>query len=145
MDVYEKMIANSINKIANKDIYFNSDEIMKSSDEITSKIVGEFVSWACTPTHITPISIARNCLKQFPTEWVSLKIKQTALESMDISDDWDYRRLLELSEIISLDLLNWAIKLNEKSDNLDILEAVDDFKERIQQKTNSDYTVICNS
>ena len=86
MDVYEKMIANSINKIANKDIYFNSDEIMKSSDEIVSKIVGEFVSWACTPTHITPISIARNCLKQFPAEWVSQMIGI-------IGDCWNYLKL----------------------------------------------------
>ena len=63
---------------------------------------------------------------------------------MDIADDRDYRCLLELSEIISLNLLKRAIKLGEKTDNLDILEAVDDFKERIQQK-NSDYTAICNS
>ena len=117
---------------------------MKNSDEIASKIVGEFVAWACMPTNITPTSIARDCLKQFPTEWVSSKIKQTALKSMDIADDRDYRCLLELAEIISLNLLKRAIKLGEKTDNLDILEAVDDFKERIQQK-NSDYTAICNS
>lgn len=134
MHTYEKMIADSINHIANKEIYFNADEIMKGSDEIAADIVSELVAWACTPTHILPISIARDCLKQFPIEWVSLKIKQTALKSIDITDDWDYRRLLELSEIISPDLLEWAIKLGEKSSNLDILEAADDFKERLQSK-----------
>ena len=137
MHAYEKMIADSINHIANKEIYFNADEIMKSSDEIAANIVSELVGWACKPTNILPISIARNCLKQFPVEWVSLRIKYIALKSIDITDDWDYRRLLELSEIISLDLLKWAITLGEKSNNFDILEAVDDFNERLQSKNKS--------
>lgn len=81
-----------------------------------------------------PITIARNCLKQFSIEWVSLKIKQTVFRFIDITDDWDYRRLLELCELISLDLLKWAIELNEKSTNSDIAEAVDDFNERLQAK-----------
>ena len=126
------MIADSINRIANKEIYFNADEIKNSSEEISSAIVGELVGWACKPQNIMPISIARDCLKQFPVEWVSSKMKQTALKSIDITDDWDYRRLLELSEMISLDLLKWAITLGEKSDNSDILEAADDYNERLQ-------------
>ena len=52
---------------------------------------------------------------------------------IDITDDWDYRRLLELCELISLDLLKWAIELNDKSTNPDIAEAVDDFNEILQQ------------
>lgn len=79
-----------------------------------------------------PITIARNCLEQFPVDWVSPKIKQTVFRYIDINDDWDYRRLLELCELISLDLLEWAIELNEKSTNPDIVEAVNDFKERSQ-------------
>ncbi|MGN1037538.1 MAG: hypothetical protein ACI4PX_07170, partial [Ruminococcus sp.] len=86
---------------------------------------------ACNPTNIMPITIARNCLKQFPIEWVSLKIKQTVFRFIDINDDWDYRRLLELCELISLDLLKWTIELNEKSTIHDIAEAVDDFNERL--------------
>lgn len=68
MHMYEKAIANSLNNIANKEIYFSVSDIMTLSDEITSEIVGELVSWACTPTNIMPITIGRNCLKQFPIE-----------------------------------------------------------------------------
>lgn len=132
MNIYEKNISGSINKIANKEIYFNTDEILKEPDIISTAIIGELVSWACTPTNISPISIARNCLKQFPIDWVSSKIKKTALGVININDDWDYRRFLELSEIISSDLLKWAIKLNEKSNNTDILDTVNDFNERLQ-------------
>lgn len=129
---YEKMIADDINQVANKEIYFKPDEIMREPDSIATGIIGKFVSWACRPTNIMPISIARNCLKQFPADWVSEKIKQTVFNSIDINDYWDYRRLLEITEIISADLLKWAITLGEKSDDFDIIEAVSDFKERIQ-------------
>ncbi|MDD6278833.1 MAG: hypothetical protein PUA81_03460 [Oscillospiraceae bacterium] len=133
MHAYEKAIADSLNSIANKEIYFSTSEIMALSEEIASEVVGELISWACQPTNVMPITIARNCLKQFPVEWVSPKIKQTVFRFVDITDDWDYRRLLELCELLSLDLLKWAIELNDKSTNPDIAEAVDDFNERLQQ------------
>ncbi|WP_295094956.1 hypothetical protein [Ruminococcus sp.] len=131
MHPYEEAIAESLNKTANKEIYFSVSEIMDLSDDTASEIVGELVSWACTPTSIMPITIGRNCLKQFPVEWVSPKIKQTVFRFINITDDWNYRRLLELCDLISTDLLKWAITLGEKSTNPDILEAVDDFNEYI--------------
>ena len=91
-------------------------------------------------TNIMPITIARDCLKQFPVEWVSPKIKQTVFHFIDITDDWDFRRLLELCDLISIDLLKWAITLGADSTNPDIIEAVDDFNEYIIRKSvlNSD-------
>ena len=70
-------------------------------------------------------------MKQFPVEWVSPKIKQTVFHFIDITDDWDFRRLLELCDLISIDLLKWAITLGADSTNPDIIEAVDDFNEYI--------------
>lgn len=132
MNVYEKRIADEINQIANKEIFFNANEIMREPDGLATEIIGKLVSWACKPTNITPITIARECLKQFPTDWISNEIKQTVLNSIDIGDYWEYRRLLELSEIISIDLLEWVITLGEGAKDLDIVEAVDDFNEILQ-------------
>ena len=131
MHPYEEAIAKSINKIANKEIYFSVYEIMALPDDTASEIVGELVSWACASTNIMPITLGRNCLKQFPVEWVSPKIKQTVFRFININDDWDYRRLLELCKLISTDLLKWAITLGANSTNPDIIEAVDDFNEYI--------------
>ncbi|MBQ7265327.1 MAG: hypothetical protein IJS61_04435 [Firmicutes bacterium] len=77
MHVYEKAIADSLNNIANKDIYSKPNEIMALPEKTSSEVVGELLSWACRPTNILPITIARDSLKQFPTEWVAPKIKQT--------------------------------------------------------------------
>lgn len=132
MNTYEKWIADSINKIANKEIFYNTDMIMRDSEEISANIVAELIGWACKPQNESSIRIARDCLKQFPIEWVSLRIKQTTIKSIDITDEWEYRRLLELCELISTDLLKWAIILGEKSTNPDIVEAVDDYNKLLQ-------------
>ena len=132
MNTYEKWIADSINKIANKEIFYTTDMIMRDSEEISANIVAELIGWACKPQNESSIRIARDCLKQFPIEWVSLRIKQTTIKSIDITDDWEYRRLLELCELISTDLLKWAIILGEKSTNPDIVEAVDDYNKLLQ-------------
>ena len=132
MQSYEKAIADSLNNAANKEVYFSISEIMALSEKTAAEVIGKLIFWACNPTNIMPITIARNCLEQFHVDWVSPKIKQTVFRYIDINDDWDYRRLLELCELISLDLLEWAIELNEKSTNPDIVEAVNDFKERSQ-------------
>ena len=132
MNTYEKWIADSINKIANKEIFYNTDMMMRDSEEISANIVAELIGWACKPQNESSIRIARDCLKQFPIEWVSLRIKQTTIKSIDITDEWEYRRLLELCELISTDLLKWAIILGEKSTNPDIVEAVDDYNKLLQ-------------
>ena len=41
MHPYEEAIAESLNKIANKEIYFSVSEIMDLSDEVASEIVGK--------------------------------------------------------------------------------------------------------
>ena len=84
MHPYEKAIANSLNNIANKEVYFSISEIMAPSEKTAAEVVGELVSWACDPTNIMPITIARNCLEQFPVDWVSPKIKQTVFRFMVI-------------------------------------------------------------
>ena len=127
MHPYEKTIAEKMNGIAGKDIYFDVDKIMSENDDVRTKIIGLLVESACCYTNVLPITIARDCLKQFPKDWVCEKIRQTVFDSINVNDYWDYRRLLELSKIISDDLLKWALSLGKDSDDIDIIEAVEDF------------------
>lgn len=128
MEVYEKAIADAVDSIAGRKIYFRPEDIMGLDDDTAERIVGEFLSWACRPQNELPISIGRKCLTAFPTDWVSEKIKKTADISIDITDDWEYRRLLELCDLISPQLLSWGISLGEGSTDPYIIETVEDFK-----------------
>ena len=71
MDSYEECIKNEINQIANKDIYFDIDAIMSVDNEVSERIIATLLSWACTSTNTSPITIARKCIIQLPVEWIS--------------------------------------------------------------------------
>ncbi len=131
MKSYEEVIRDKINQTAGKDIYFNVPAIMELSETTSDKIISELLGNACSATHIMWISTGRKCLTAFPTNWIVPKIKKLVFSSIDINDYWDYRRLLELSEMISEDLLIWALSLGEDSDDYDIAEAHDDFMQRL--------------
>lgn len=124
----EKCIATEINEYANQEIYDDINAIINTSDDIAMGIVGILTSWACKPQNYSSIIVARKRLLEFPTEWVEEKIKASATLLIDICDYWEYRRLLELLESISKDLFNWTVSLGENSSDLDICEAVNDFK-----------------
>ena len=107
------------------------DKILELSDNISSEIVIILLSYVCDSTHIAPITISRECLKQFPVDWITNKIMRLVFKAINIYDDWDYRRFLELSDLISKDLLEWAISISNHSNNSDIIEAATDFTERL--------------
>lgn len=86
MDSYEECIKNEINQIANKDIFFDIDAIMSADNEVSERIVATLLSWACTATNTSPITIERKCIIQFPVEWISSRIKTVAAQAIDCSD-----------------------------------------------------------
>lgn len=132
-NIYEKCIKDKINAAAGKEIYFKVNEMLELPDKISSAIVMILLDFACNPTHISLITIARNCLKQFPVDWLTDKIMKLVFKTVNIYDDWDYRRFLELSNMISDELLEWAISISYHSDNSDIIEAATDFAERLNK------------
>ncbi len=131
MHLYEEMIRDRLNQTAGKDIWFKIKEIMDLPETTVDAVVCELLGYACSSTNIMPITIGRECLQAFPSEFITEKIRKLALSAIDINDDWDYRRLLEVAELISEDLLIWALSLGEDSDDYDITEAHNDFKLRL--------------
>lgn len=128
MDTYEKGIRDYINNIAGCNVYFKPDEIIHLPKELSNQIVCYLLSCACCGQNELPIRIGRECLSSFPKEWICSKIQKLIFKSINIYDDWDYRRFLELSNMISDELLDWAISISNNSHNVDIIEAADDFK-----------------
>ncbi len=54
---------------------------------------------------------------------------KVAPAALDLNDYWDYRRLMEVSKMISDDLFRWAHEQGRGKDDPDVAEAYDDFKE----------------
>jgi len=129
MHNYELRIMTKINEIAGEPVYFDVDKIMNSSEQIYTQIISLLLSYACQSQNIAPIMLGRKLFPQFPCDWISARIKEVCLSALDINDDWDYRRLLELAGNISDELLQWVIGLAPMSSNAEVTEAADDFRE----------------
>lgn len=130
MNIYENAIKDKINRIAGFEIFFKPEEIICLPEALSDQIVCYLLSCACCGQNELPINISRKCLCDFPKDWICNKIQKLLFKSINIYDYWDYRRLLELSNMISDELLEWAISISNHSIDVDIIEAADDFKKQ---------------
>lgn len=126
MDVYKKSLSDEINNIAGKPVFFDADLITALDQETSDKIVGLLLSYACQSQNDRPITLGRTYLTMFSRGWISDRIMKVAPEVLDLNDYWDYRRLMEVSKMISDDLFRWAHELERDSSDPDVIEAYND-------------------
>ena len=72
--------------------------------------------------------MGRRKISEIPIEWLELNLVCTVKNYFDYSDDWNYRRLLEVVVESVPKLTEEILLLNENTDRQDILEIIDDFK-----------------
>ena len=133
-NVYENAVKERINAAAGQDIYFDVEKILKLPDNVSSEIVMILLSYGCEAQNELPITISRECLKQFPADWITEKIMRLVFKSINLYDEWEYRRFLEIAELISDDLLEWVISIAHYSKDPEIIEAASDFTERLNKQ-----------
>src|SRR5262249_52691036 len=88
------------------------------------------VQLACQPTNAGRIVAGRNQVLAMPRPWVLAHIERVASEALDLSDYWEYRRLLELAELLGPELVRRLVPLGLGSSDPDVREAAEDFAAR---------------
>lgn len=83
---------------------------------------------ACQPTSAHLIVEGRNKVLAFPREWTLENIESAAVNSLDLGDYWEFRRLLELAELLEEALLQRIVALGLASSDSEVLEAAQDFQ-----------------
>lgn len=83
---------------------------------------------ACQPQNASLIVVGRSRVLELPREWVLDHIEQVAMAALDLSDDWEYRRLLELAEMLDPGLLQRFVSLGLGNPDPDVHEVAEDFK-----------------
>lgn len=129
MDAYKKSLSDEINSIAGKHVFFDADLIMELDQDTSDKIVGLLLSYACQSQNDRSITLGRTYLTMFSIEWITGRIMKVAPAALDLNDYWDYRRLMEVSKMISDDLFRWVHEQGRGSDDPDVAEAYEDYKE----------------
>jgi hypothetical protein len=84
---------------------------------------------ACQAQNIGRITAGRQQVLAMPRAWVLERIEQVAAEVLDLSDEWEYRRLLEVGALLDAGLVRRLVRLGLDSENPEVREAAQDFQE----------------
>ena len=87
---------------------------------------------ACCPTNDWLIIRGREGILRIDRIWRLEHILEEAKECIDLTDDWEYRRFLELVELSAFELLPEVILIGKDSDNPENREASQDFREKYE-------------
>ncbi|HEY7330174.1 MAG TPA: hypothetical protein VH592_21230 [Gemmataceae bacterium] len=98
-------------------------DVMPSLDALKAA-----VSLACEPSSVPRITQGRAEVLAMPRSWVLALIEQVAYETLDLTDEWEYRRLLELFQQLNSSLVQRLIAHGLNSPDADIREAAEDFR-----------------
>jgi hypothetical protein len=86
------------------------------------------VSQACQPSYVPKIIRGRAEVLAMPRAWVLAHIEQAAYETLTLTDEWEYRRLLELFQQLDNGLAQRLVAHGLNSPDADIREAAEDFR-----------------
>ena len=105
---------------------------IKPTAEIITPLLSELVDTAIDSSNLTAIELARDILINYKSEpSVESNVRIFALSYLPENDEWNYRRIAELYELLSYkEELENFIALCQANDNPEIPEIGDDFKHR---------------
>lgn len=96
--------------------------------ELTLDALRAAIQLACQPQNAHRIMVGRQQVLTMPRVGVLLRIERVAAETLDLADYWEYRRLLELAELLDTKLVQRLVSLGLASSEPDVREAAEDFK-----------------
>ena len=99
-------------------------------DLIQQEVVAGLLSHACQSQHVGNILAAKDAIATIPRQCVSRVLDAAIHKGVDLADEWEYRRLLEVLREMQSDRLKTFIALGLTSDDVEIREAAEDFKAR---------------
>jgi len=84
---------------------------------------------ACQSGNIANISLGRMALLALPRQWVLGTIERTAEALLDWEDDWEYRRLLELYQLLDQTLVHHLVARGLTNSNRAVRETAQEWAE----------------
>lgn len=128
MDKYEEYLCHKLNQIDGFH-YENIKRLEKCPAETADLVLKTLIEWACQSQNEANIMLGRKKILEINGGWLRLHIVECARNCLDLSDEWEYRRFLELIVLAAPELKASALALGEDSENSEIREAADDFRD----------------
>lgn len=106
--------------------FSNLENIEDFGQEKACHVLKVLIENSCLATNVGVITAGRELTKRVPKSFLIKNIESQIESSLDLSDEWDYRRLLELLDIVLPELTNKYVQIGLKMDG-DIKEAAEDW------------------
>jgi hypothetical protein len=91
------------------------------------RLVGLIIELACQCQNTRNITLGREAAAEVPRLWLLGRIEGVAERMLDLDDEWEYRRFLEVAELLDPGLLSRIISRGLTSGNAEVVEAAEDF------------------
>jgi len=76
------------------------EHISEMDPKTAGLLVSKILDFACKSTNTANITSARRIIKRAPKSWLDAHLTAIAIRALDLSDEWEYRRFLEVLHII---------------------------------------------
>ncbi len=128
MNQYEEMLMEELQCIHG----FKYQDI-KHLDEypydISRGVLRILIESACLGQNYAPIELARKKISEIDVEWLKENVLEVAKSCIDFEDEWEYRRLMELIIEVIPELKNELFVIGQNSENEEVKEAVEDYRD----------------
>jgi hypothetical protein len=136
-DCHEKSFKQSLDAFQ-KDLWAHPEQLSLLEPSKAMEALTYAVDLACSSQNSHNIHLGRQFVTAAPRDWVLKHIEQVAEPLVQLNDDWEYRRLLELYEDLDDGLLLRLAKRGLQSSNPEIRDAANDFIERRQTRDSAE-------
>ena len=76
------------------------------------------------------ILAGRNAFKRLPSDWLSTHLRGAIGDAVNLKDDWEYRRLLELLEESRMECIREYVEMGIVSTDPELREAALDYSKK---------------
>ena len=126
LNIFESHLIEAINKVEGFS-YGDIKYLNKYPNEISEKVLILLLEYACLAQNYVPIELGRKKIEEINKKWLCDNLIRVSRKCIDFSNEWEYRRLVELVVEAVPKLKGELLKLGENSENLEIREVVEDF------------------
>ena len=129
-DPYMKRIVNEVNSISSG-IFDNIKNLDQYSQSVSQLVLKILMQCACLGQNYGPIEIGRKKIGEIINrDWLIHNFMKVADESINYSDEWEYRRLVELVVLHIPELKEEVLAKGINSENEEVREVVDDYRDK---------------
>lgn len=107
--------------------YERLEQLDHLPEKTKEKVVGLLLQGACQSQHIGNIQAARDAIARIPRDWLRKVLPQSIEKNVNVEDEWEYRRLLELLKETAPDLMLSFVDHGLASKDPALHEAAEDF------------------